>query len=127
MHFDSEIIKELTEDRNLLRKWLAVSIRINDQAELLGSPLVKGTGLPHKEAIEELLQMYEFLENIQVFDTTALNTGKTARVCNNSARGATTPSSAGKQTSFCRKTLNIFGRIIYLVLPLILRFQYLRR
>ncbi|XP_065639732.1 uncharacterized protein LOC136072540 [Hydra vulgaris] len=84
LHFDSKIVKELTDGKELQLHRLAVLIRIKGQTELLGIPhLTSSTGEEQKTAILKLLNQFEIIDKFHgcVFDTTNFNTGKQKGVC----------------------------------------------
>ena len=79
IHFDGKIVKEYTGNISFTQNRLAILVKVNGKAELLGIPPIdSGTGE------QQFIAIYDFLENygltIQVqcicFDTTASNTGR---------------------------------------------------
>ena len=84
LYCDGKLVQELTDGKRLKKDRIAISVRIDDQTELLGIPGTEsGTGEAQVELMKPLLEQYNLLDKIKFmcFDTTASNTGQHSGVC----------------------------------------------
>ena len=84
LYCDGKLVQELTDGKRLKKDRIAISVRIDNQTELLGIPGTdSGTGEAQVELMQPLLEQYNLMDKIKFmcFDTTASNTGQHSGVC----------------------------------------------
>lgn len=76
LYCDGKLVQELTDGKRLKQDRIAISVRIDNQTELLGIPgNDSGTGEAQVELMKPLLEQYNLMDKIKFmcFDTTASN------------------------------------------------------